>query len=147
MKRLFILICAIFVVASMSAQTRKVGQVIKVNGEFGVVIAVTSDGMHGKVMSVSQTKCDWANAKTWCSNYGSRWRLPSKDELLLIYRKKSVINSTLYSNGYTKLSSEWYWTSESSGNVCSVALLMGDGSSSTNILKRNKCCVRAVSAF
>ena len=112
MKKIFILICTLFIVANISAQTRKVGDIIMVNGEFGVVFAVTTDGRHGKAVSVSETECTWDNAKTWCANYGMGWKLPTKDELRVIYRNKAVINSALQTNGYTTLSigwsSEWY---------------------------------------
>ena len=99
MKKIFILICTLFIAANVSAQTRKVGDIIMVNGELGVVFAVTTDGQHGKAMSVSETECNWDKAKKWCADLGGGWRLPTKDELLIIYRiytKKDVGTSATH---------------------------------------------------
>ena len=145
MKKIFILICALFVMANVSAQTRKVGDIVMVGGEFGVVFAVTTDGQHGKAVSVSQTKCNLNDAKAWCANLGRGWKLPTKDELLIIYRKKSAINSVLSTNGYTQLMG-FYWSSEASSEFCAWLVGMLNG----NTLSDGKYFyhyVRAVSAF
>ena len=124
---------------------KRVGDIVMVNGEFGVIFAVTSDGQHGKAMSVSETKCNWDNAKKWCANFGSGWRLPTKDELQVIYRKKSAINSGLSANGYTTLSRSWYWSSKSD-EFCAWYVHMGHGAT-PNLYKSYRCYVRAVSVF
>ena len=146
MKKIFILICTLFIAVNVSAQIRKVGDIIMVNGEFGVVFAITSDGLHGKAMSVSETNCNWDNAKTWCANLGPAWKLPTKDELLVIYRNKAVIDSALKTNGYTTLSSGWCWSSEWYDEFCAWGVRMRDGCTG-NPDKYLSTYVRAVSAF
>ena len=146
MKKIFLLICALFVVGNISAQTRKVGDIIMVGGEFGVVFAVTTDGRHGKAVSVSETECTWDNAKKWCAKLGYGWKLPTKDELQIIYRKKSAINSALSVNGYTTLKNEWYWSSTEYREFCAWDVSMYIGYTSTNP-KNDSTYVRAVSAF
>ena len=125
---------------------KRVGDIVMVDGEFGVVFAVTTDGKHGKAMSISETKCNWDDAEKWCANYGVGLRLPSLDELQEIYRKKSAINSALSGNGYTTLSNGWYWASESNGEVCAWSVYMGDGDTH-DYRKLNYHYVRAVSIF
>ena len=146
MKKIFILICTFFIAVNVSAQTRKVGDIIMVDGEFGVVFAVTTDGQHGKAMSVSETYCDWNNAKTWCANYGMGWKLPTKDELLVIRRNRAVIDSALKINGYTMLRDYYYWSSEISGEFCAWGVHML-GRDANYDLKSSGYYVRAVSAF
>ena len=123
----------------------RVGDIIMVDGEMGVVFAVTSDGKHGKVMSTSQTKGDWYEARSWCADYGYGWRLPSEDELRVIYRNKSLLNSALDDGGYAGLGNMFYWAAEEDG-VCAWYVDMDDGYNRYNN-KGNRYYVRAVSAF
>ena len=125
---------------------KRVGDIVMVDGEFGVVFAVTTDGKHGKAVSVSETKCDWSTARSWCAKLGHGWSLPTKEELLVIYRKTSAVNSALSDNSYTTLSSGWYWASESNGDVSAWCVRMYDGLARTSN-KGYDGGVRAVSAF
>ena len=124
-----------------------VGDIIMVGGELGVVFAVTSDGEHGKVMSVSQTECSWNKAKTWCARYGSSWRLPSVSELKVISKKCDVLNSALTANGYEILDG-YIWSSDEDGSDSAWCVYMYDGDTSRCPKDWDRCLyVRAVSAF
>lgn len=122
-----------------------VGDIIMVGGELGVVFAVTSDGEHGKVMSVSQTECSWYKAETWCTRYGSSWRLPSVSELKIISKKCDVLNSALTANGYEILD-ESIWSSDEYDSDDAWLVYMYGGSTG-NFGKGYNYGVRAVSAF
>ena len=137
MKRI-LLTCAALIIFTATAFAYKVGDIIMVGGEMGVVFVVTTDGQHGKAMSVSQTKCNWVQAKTWCTQYGRGWRLPKIDELKVISNKKVALNSALTANGYEVLSG-YYWSSEEEWRV-----FIGDGNDNYNY---DTTYVRAVSAF
>ena len=125
---------------------KRVGDIVMVNGEFGVVFAVTTDGQHGKAMSVSQTECSWGNAKHWCANLGQGWRLSTEDELRVIYGNKTIINSALKANGYTTLTNNFYWSSEFAGGHYAWSVNMYNGDTYDD-LKGYDYYVRAVSAF
>ena len=83
----------------------------------------------------------------WCADLGEGWYLPSKEELLTIYKNKDKLNLKL-----TDKLIGWYWSSTEDnckdifGDFCawSVAMLSGDTYRS---IKRSKRYVRAVSAF
>ena len=122
-----------------------VGDIIMVGGELGVVFAVTSDGEHGKVMSVSQTECSWYKAKTWCARYGSSWRLPSVSELRIISKKCDVLNSALTANGYEILG-RYIWSSDEDGSDSAWYVDMSYGCTGSDD-KSDDGYVRAVSAF
>ena len=47
--------------------------------------------------------CKWSDAKKWCEDKGDGWYLPSKDELLEIYKVRGTLNATLSSVGGTQL--------------------------------------------
>lgn len=145
MKR-FLLTCVALLAFTTTAFAYKVGDIIVVGGEMGIVYAVTSDGWHGKVVSVTRGgECNWEAAKQWCAQYGRGWRLPSKEELLVIYRKKGVLDPILRANGYTELSG-WHWSSTewSSNSAWSVNMYYGDTSGGS---KDYYYYVLAVSAF
>ena len=84
----------------------------------------------------------------WCADLGEGWYLPAKEELLTIYSNKGVVNANLV----YKLSSSYYWSSTeydyhtSDGVFCAWCVNMLNGHT-TNYLKLNYYCVRAVSAF
>ena len=89
-----------------------VGDLVNIGGAEGIVFSVTSGGQHGKAMSVSQRRGDWYEAKAWCKQYGMGWRLPSSDELEMIYKEVNTLNSSLQAKDYTLLSDTYYWSSE-----------------------------------
>ena len=124
---------------------KRVGDIIMVNGEMGIVYAVTSDGQHGNVVSVTEGEGNWEAAKQWCAQYGRDWRLPSKDELVVIHRKRDVLNPILTANGYTELS-YWCWSSTESNSYCAWLVNMYNGYT-FDLSKYDGGYVRAVSAF
>ena len=91
----------------------KVGDFVSKNGATGIVFYTNDSTI--KIVSVAQTsKYHWDDAKTWCSNVGSNWYLPSTSTLEEIYWNISTINSTLSANGYTTIYTgyyDYYWSS------------------------------------
>ena len=144
MKR-FLLTCVALLAFTTTAFAYKVGDIIMVDGAMGIVYAVTSDGQHGKAVSVMEGHGTWEAAKQWCAQYGRDWRLPSKDELLVIYRKKGVLNPILRANGYTQLS-DWCWSSTEYDTKRAWYVYINHGYTSID-LKYSRNYVRAVSAF
>jgi len=123
----------------------KVGQYIPwFNG--GVVFEIANEGTNGKMMSITEVSKNWGDAKTWCSNYGTGWYLPSLDELKVIYSNKSAINSTLSANGCTTLGTGYYWSSTEDNVYYASILHLSNGSSGSNG-KQYTSSVRAVLAF
>lgn len=148
MKQIFIAICILFTISFASAQqTRNVGDIIMVNGEFGVVFAITTDGQHGKALCVTQSKCGWSNAKSWCLQIGNNWKLPTKDELRIIYHRKDILNASLKSAGYYTIQDGNYWCLNSRGEVIESPLAVGYGGTVGNDPRIGTCMVCAVSIF
>ena len=167
MKKLTTLLCLLFALCAFPAfaqhvrvdadmeqrsntQTSKryrVGDMVLIGGELGIVFAVTTDGQHGKAMSVSESSANWIDAGTWCVRLGQGWHLPSRDELRAIYRKSSELNAPLEANGFTRICNQWYWSSESydSDRAWAVTLIGGCGTGHYD--KSDSHYVRAVSAF
>ena len=146
MKRL-LLTCAALIIFTATAFAYKVGDIIMVGGEMGVVFAVTTDGQHGKVMSVSRTEGSWEQAKTWCAQYGRGWRLPKIEELKMIYSKKEALNSALSANGYEVLGDKNYWSSEEYSSDWAWYIYMYGGNTGYFDKNTYDFFVRAVSAF
>ena len=144
MKR-FLLTCVALLAFTTTAFAYKVGDIIMVGGEMGIVYAVTSDGQHGKVVSVMEGWCDWEAAKQWCAQHGRGWRLPSKEDLWVIYRKKGVLNQILTANGYTALYG-WCWSSTEYDTNRAWGVSMRSGYHYAS-LKSNYNEVHAVSVF
>ena len=130
-------------------KTYKLGD-LYVNGDKkGIVISVTEDGKHGKIISLNQGKdirwsitqerlncnnyddgksnCQFiVNLKNypamgWCINKG--WYLPSLNEMQIIYKYLDLINTSLKKNGGDKISPfTQYWTSTEKDSRHAIAI-------------------------
>lgn len=127
-------------------KTYKVGDLYDVNGKQGVVYVVTPDGKHGKLLSITKPSdlVTLDEAKLWCNNLGGGWRLPTKEELLVIYRNKDALNAVLAAVG-DEMPGGWHWSSTGSATGA-WEVNMGDGRT-TGSDKNCNDYVRAVSAF
>ena len=76
----------------------------------------------------------WGKAKKACENLGDEWRLPTKDELQLMYDNKEMIGG--FVNNY-------YWCSEECDNDYGWLKHLGDGNQ-CNLNKVKSFSVRAV---
>jgi hypothetical protein len=130
---LFVMLCSMVV----NAQT-KVGD--KIGG--GVVISVSADG---KTVVIAETKdqgaCTWDGANALIANEGNHsaqgkqyknWRLPTKEELALMYTLRSVIGG---------FSGNYWSVTVGKGQLATLDFSTGK----INILpKSSNCKVRAV---
>ncbi|MBQ8853441.1 MAG: PEGA domain-containing protein [Alistipes sp.] len=109
-----------------------------------------TDGAYNsaKVKAISGWQSKYPAFK-WCADLGKGWYLPSKEELITIYKNKDKLNPNL-----TDKLSEFYWhwsstecnTQLSSGAFCAWYVRMYDGFTIIDF-KPNFNYVRAVSAF
>ncbi len=126
------------------AQRKQVGDIININGVKAIVYKVDNSGQHGMAMSLDEEYLEWDDARKWCSNLGSGWRLPSKSELLEIYRNKEQLNKALSQSGYGLAGCHWSSDEYNRDCVCFVDLY--DGSAGFDNKSYN-FYVLAVSAF
>ena len=164
MKKLFAILCALFALSTASFAQRvrvdvdmgesvtsagyqyRIGDIVQVGGELGVVFSVTTDGKHGKILSLVGTDCDWWAAKRWCSQLGNGWKLPTIHELYAICNKLNIINSTIVANGYPTMADWYHWSCEESDSEYAWGVRMSDGDTD-DYYKGSSSYVRAVSAF
>ena len=73
----------------------------------------------------------WSNANSQCRNYSFcgnvKGTLPTRDQLVTLYNNKSRVNSLLSTNGGTKMTEDWYWSSAYGANT-SYIVNMSNGS-------------------
>ena len=143
MKKLFTILVGLLVTASVYSQTYNVntfyaelgGYVIKTDGTNGVVVAMQDQGAYywveAEAMVNDASKHDSNGAKF------NDWRLPTKDELNLIYKQKESIG------GFSTYS---YWSSTEYGSA-SVWDQNFNGGYQNPISQEDKDNVRAVRAF
>ena len=140
-------------VTTADVKPYKVGDIITINGVKGVVFEVGESGYSGKAVSVAQSKSKLIHstktthpASAWCMALGDSWYLPTKDELVTIYKNKATIDKKLS----TKLGSNIYWSSNQDRyvNTSYNAYVVGMGHGQAiwrNLNDRNY--VRAVASF
>ena len=143
MKKLFTILVSLLVTASVYSQTYNVntfyaelgGYVIQTDGTHGVVVAMQDQGdsnwYNAEAMANDASKHDSNGAKF------NDWRLPTKDELNLIFLQKESIGGFI---------DTYYWSSTEVDNGGAWDQNFGDGSQyGTNEDYANS--VRAVRAF
>ena len=107
-----------------------------------------TDGAYNmaKVKAIPDWETKYPTFK-WCADLGEGWYLPSKEELLIIFKNKDKLNSNLTD----KLSINWHWSSteydeQYNGYFCAWIVHMYYGNTLYSN-KSNDYYVRAVSAF
>lgn len=123
----------------------EVGYYYNRDGKQGVVFEVKNGGRNGKIISLEEVEKTYDGAQSWCRGKGDGWYLPSKDELLVVYSNKSLINKTLIGKGEKKLNG-YYWTSTEYDGDRAWGVFMNCGDT-RNYSKNYDGYVRAVSAF
>lgn len=117
-------------------QKRLIGADSETNGAYNMA----------KVKAVSGWESKYPAFK-WCADLGEGWYLPSKEELITIYKNEDKLNSNL-----TDKLSDWYWSSTeydykySTDAFCAWYVDMGSGLADYRY-KYHYFYVRAVSAF
>lgn len=110
----------------------------------GIIVFIDESGKHGLVCSQEDLSkiATWTDAKDFCSNYEvdscKDWRLPTSDELTLIYK-------SLHQKGKGNFDNNIYWSSSESDSYAWYQNFASGTMSST--FKEAKACVRAVRAF
>lgn len=98
----------------------RIGSVVRLDGEDGIVYQLSEDGKHGKAISISEANnIEWDSAKSWCTSLkGEGWHLPSQSELQEVVNSRDEINSMLLEREESTILEglTWYWTSDSTGN-------------------------------
>ena len=104
------------------------GNVYKCNG---TVVGVKASGMNFYVAMGNLGSMDFYGANSSCRSYvfcgNAKGTLPSKSQLQTIYNNKSTINSLLSTNGGTKMSDWYYWSSTDDGGNDNYVVDMSDG--------------------
>lgn len=122
----------------------KIGDIYDVNGKKGVVFAVTPDGLHGKILCLTQPEPkSWESAVSWSRTLRD-WHIATSSELKEIFLNKNAIKSILVSMGddlgYA------YWTTTEYNKREAWYIRMTDGCM-FHAPKRNVASVRAVYTF
>ena len=82
----------------------------------GTVVGVNASGMDFYVAMQDLGQMGWTNASNQCSSYAFcgniKGTLPTSEQLLSIYNNKWRVNTLLSTNGGTKMTEDWYWSSD-----------------------------------
>lgn len=125
-------------------KTYKIGDFYQSGDKTGIVVYITEDGMHGKIVSLSHAYKTWDNALEWCHAQGKGWHIPTINEMNSILINIGIINAIMATKSLAISPDVQYWTSaELSTNKACVATQ--NGAISKN--KNKVCCVLAVSDF
>ncbi len=108
---LFILLCVLSITYSQ-ANDEKLSLGSKGPGG-GLIFFIDNSGAHGLAAKAEDVKIGelnrlkWNDAQAAISAYGAEWRLPTKDELNLLYQQKDVVG------GFTN---DFYWNATEYGS-------------------------------
>ena len=97
MKKVFFILFVCLLITTISAQSLRVGQVL----EDGIIAHINKDGKSGLLVTefnLLEKPMIWSDASRMCNKIGSwsglnvEWRLPTCDELQLIYQSLYLAN-------------------------------------------------------
>ena len=128
----------------------KIGDLYSKMGQKGIVVSVSEDGKHGKIISLQQDCQIWSSKKRcytadnynhgivnlkaipanadvpaidWCILQGNGWYLPATNEMKVVYENIDIINKSLQQYGGKKiLPDEMYWTSTEHNKTVAIAI-------------------------
>ena len=108
----------------------------------GIVIYAAANGEHGMIVSSKEVgNVNWDKAQKICAAYKigntGGWRLPSKDELNIIYQNRKHLGN------YTKGN---YWSATEEGKNSAITINFSNGNQ-TKSNKQSDFAVRAVRPF
>lgn len=146
MKKLLILIVTLLAFSNLSAQTYRVGDYYNVDGKEGVVFEVTADGLHGKIIAITQPaeKMTWRKAMEWGDQLEGGWYMPSLEEMQILLDVHSVVAAKLREFGVK--SPYWCWSTTEFGADFAWAISVRTDSRG-GFYKGNRFNVCAVSKF
>lgn len=126
---------------SYASETYEIGDIITVNGKKGVVFAVSSDGKHGRVVSLEEFFGSVRDTVVWADSYCQGWRLANAEDLQRLYKVIRKVNDAIFlADGETiPYSFHWYY------NGSTYVVDMSSGSVVACYEEMN--FARAVSAF
>ena len=102
----------------------EVGDYYNCDGKEGVVFATSNGGRNGEIVSLYETKANWDEAKQWCLNHGSGWKLPSESDLHTIAADLDKINGTFNIIGRKIRVDASYWTGVEVSDIAESAFLV-----------------------
>lgn len=150
MKKLILLIGALFAFSNISAQTYKVGDLYDVDGKKGVVFEVSADGQHGKIIAHTEPQCvmTWSKAMEWNKQLTDGWYLPTREEWLKVFEVRDIVAPVVEATGDKLIigSNSFYWSTDEFG-VDFAWIVSLQYASNGGSYKGNGFNVRAISAF
>ena len=142
MKKLLILIVALFAVSTLSAQSYKVGDIYDVDGKKGIVFEVSEDGKHGKIIAteIISEKMTWGKAMEWGKQLKDGWYMPSYEEMLVVLE---VVDKVLPKMADVR---GYFWTTTEFDSNCAWMVYLRTNSRGA-LSKGNLFQVKPVSKF
>ena len=154
-------------------KTYKIGDLYKCGDKIGIIVHISENGEHGKIISLDQTRIIWSKCRTyyksssnksgitnlkmihsqadtpaidWCiKQKGGGWYLPSLLEMQNIYKNIETINRALrLHNGAEIAAYELYWTSTEQNKTEAIAV---QSTYYLNKLKKDTALVVAMAEF
>jgi hypothetical protein len=146
MKKLLILIAALFTISTLSAQVYKVGDYYDADGKKGVIFEVTEDGKHGKIIAEKQPveKMTWHKAMEFGQQLKDGWYIPSYDEFEVLLDRLDVVGNKLQEVGVK--APHFCWSTTEFGADCAWCVSMRTDSKG-GFYKGNKFNICIVSKF
>ena len=97
----------------------------------GTVVGVKASDMNFYVAMKDLGYMDLSSAYSQCENYSFcgnvKGTLPTSEQLVILYNNKSTVNNLLSTNGGTKMSEAWYWSSIYDGYTHNAIVHMSNG--------------------
>ncbi len=105
MKNIVVFLGMYFLISSVQAQPKRIGD----SYMGGIIFHLDETQTHGLIANKKDTvPVHWKMAMDLCETKGPGWRLPTKDELALLYKQRNIVGGFCPSDGLNHCT---YWSS------------------------------------
>lgn len=110
---------SVFYTGELDKQSEPIWAIGSYDTKLGIYAGMCNEKQIWVALKDAPKEMDWEDAKKYCDELDADcdgWHLPEKEELMLIYVNKDIINEALKKHGGKPMKEEWYWSSSEYDN-------------------------------
>lgn len=104
----------VFYTGELENQEMPLWNIGSYDARYGIYAGMCGNKQIWVALHDAPEEMNWEEAKKYCEDLDADcdgWHLPTKEELMLIFANKDIINQALIEHGGEPMKEDWYWSS------------------------------------
>lgn len=105
---------SVFYTGELDKRSETIWAIGSYDTKLGIYAGMCNEKQIWVALKDAPKEMNWEDAKKYCDELDADcdgWHLPEKEELMLIYVNKDIINEALKKHGGKSMKEDWYWSS------------------------------------